>query len=93
MPEPLSSNGESGAARPFPWYCPNCRHKKIRRATIPYQCQLLYKAQPVNVTLPNLAVPRCSHCGELLFDYEADDQINQAFKVQTRELDKLAINR
>ena len=52
--------------------------------TIPYQCQLLYKGRPVTVVLANLAVPRCGNCGELVFDYEADDQINQAFEAQTR---------
>ncbi len=54
--------------------------------TIPYQCQLLYKGQPVTVVLANLAVPKCSNCGELVFDYEADDQINRAFEAQTRDL-------
>jgi hypothetical protein len=88
MPETLYQSEESGTGRPFPWFCPNCRRKEVRRATIPYQCELLYKGQPVTVTLPNLAVPKCSNCGELLFDYEADDQINQAFEAQTRALDK-----
>jgi CENP-B N-terminal DNA-binding domain len=56
--------------------------------TIPYQCQLLYKGQPVTVVLPDLAVPKCNNCGELVFDYEADEQINQAFETLTRELDQ-----
>src|SRR2546423_538943 len=85
MPEPLNPGGEPEPARPFPWYCPKCRRKEVRRVTIPYQCQLRYKGQPVIIVLPNLAVPRCSNCGELVFDYEADDQINQAFEAQTRE--------
>jgi len=55
---------------------------------IPYQCQLLHKSQPVTVVLPNLAVPRCNNCGELVFDYEADDQIHRAFEEQTREVDR-----
>jgi hypothetical protein len=90
MPEPLACSGAaSGPARPFPWFCPNCRRKEVRRATIPYQCQLPYKGQPVTVVLANLAVPKCGHCGELVFDYEADEQINQAFKAQTDALDQL----
>src|SRR5207244_3628820 len=47
-----------------------------------------YKGQPITVVLPNLAVPKCGNCGELVFDYEADDQINQAFEAQTRDLDQ-----
>ena len=58
--------------------------------TIPYQCQLVYKGQPVTVVIPNLAVPRCGNCGELLFDYEADAQIHEAFAAQTRKLDQPA---
>jgi hypothetical protein len=50
----------------------------VQRVTIPYRCQLMHKGQPVNVVVPRLDVPKCGHCGELLFDYEADDQINQA---------------
>jgi hypothetical protein len=87
MPEPLSPTAPA-SARPFPWFCPNCRRKEVRRVTIPYQCQLLYKGQPVTIVLPDLAVPKCSNCGELVFDYEADEQINQAFEMQTRNLNQ-----
>src|SRR5882724_1819916 len=87
MPEPLTHSGlASGPPRPFPWFCPNCRRKEVRRATIPYQCELGYNGQPVTVILANLAVPRCDNCGELVFDYEADEQINRAFELQTRAL-------
>src|SRR5687768_4711498 len=88
MPDPLSKGGgTSELARPFPWFCAKCRRKEVRRVTIPYQCQLLHKGRPVTVVLPKLAVPECGNCGELVFDYEADDQINEAFESQTRHLD------
>src|SRR5258708_29739432 len=84
MPEPLTHSGlASGATRPFPWFCPNCRRKEVRRATIPYQCQRLYKGQPVTVVLAGLAVPHCDNCGELVFDYEAEEQINPSYPAQT----------
>jgi hypothetical protein len=87
MPEPLTHSGlASGPPRPFPWFCPNCRRKEVRRATIPYQCELDCNGQRVTVVLANLAVPRCDNCGELVFDYEADEQINRAFELQTRAL-------
>src|SRR5712691_5446239 len=87
MSEPLTHSGAAaGPARPFPWFCPNCRRREVRRVTIPYQCQLLYQSQPVTVVLANLAVPKCGNCGELVFDYEADDQLNRAFEAQTRAL-------
>jgi hypothetical protein len=89
MPEPFLTHAEvttSAPSRPFPWYCPNCRRKEVRRVTIPYQCQLEHKGQPLIVAVSDLAVPRCGNCGELVFDYEADDQINRAFQVQIRAL-------
>jgi hypothetical protein len=54
---------------------------------IPYECQLRHDGQLVTVTLPILAVPKCGKCGELVFDYEADDQINAAFEGRKRELE------
>jgi alkylated DNA nucleotide flippase Atl1 len=62
--------------RPFPWYCPKCRKKDVWRDVICYQCQRLSQGQLVEVVVPNLAVPRCHSCGELVFDYLAEQQIN-----------------
>jgi hypothetical protein len=71
-------------ARPFPWFCPRCRRKEVRRVTIPYQCQRLFNGQPLTVVIAGLEVPQCGHCGELVFDYEAEEQINRAYLAQTR---------
>jgi hypothetical protein len=38
----------------------------------------------MTVVLSDLAVPQCRHCGELVFDYLAEDQINQAYQAQVR---------
>ena len=54
-------------ARPFPWFCPNCRRQEVRCGTIPYQCERFDKGQPVTVRLPALNVPKCGNCGELVF--------------------------
>lgn len=87
MPEPSTHHGTASAsARPFPWFCPNCRRKEVRRTHIRYQCELQYQGRPVTVALDQLAVPQCAHCGELVFDYEADEQINQAYRAQTGAL-------
>jgi hypothetical protein len=78
MPEPLMSEGTAEKrTRPFPWYCPKCRRQEVTRVTIPYQCQRVHNGQSITVTLPNLSVPRCGHCGELVFDYDAEEQINR----------------
>src|SRR5436305_730548 len=88
MAEPVTDIevATSAASRPFPWYCPHCRRKEVRRVTIPYQCQLEHNGQPIMVVVSELAVPRCANCGELVFDYEADNQINRAFEQQIRAL-------
>jgi hypothetical protein len=88
MPDPVTDSEVAtfAASRPFPWHCPNCRRKEVRRVTIPHQCQLEHNGQPVMVVVSELAVPRCANCGELVFDYEADNQINRAFEQQIRAL-------
>ena len=87
MPESLAPNGPGPKmGRPFPWYCPKCRHKEVRPATIPYQCAMSVNGQPVTVTLTALTVPRCGNCGELVFDYDADEQLSQALRLQTKGL-------
>ena len=67
---------ERAKERPFPWFCPRCRKKDVWREVIRYQCQRLDKSRPVDVVVPDLAVPRCRSCGELVFDYAAESQIN-----------------
>jgi hypothetical protein len=85
MSEKQSNGAASPTARPFPWNCPKCRRKEVRRVMIPYQCELVHEGRPITVILPNLGVPRCNNCGELVFDYEADDQINQAFEATIKQ--------
>jgi hypothetical protein len=81
-------------ARPFPWYCPRCREKEVRRETIPYQCERVVNGQPITVKVAQLAVPRCGNCGELVFDYAAEGQINQACLAATggSEADRIKVN-
>jgi hypothetical protein len=38
------------------------------------------------LVIPNFAVPKCENCGELVFDYVAEEQINQAYQAQTSAL-------
>src|SRR5580693_2400427 len=72
--------------RPFPWFCPNCRRREVRRVTIPYQCQRFTNGQPITVVLPALEVPRCGNCGELVFTYDTEEQINRAYQAQADAL-------
>ncbi len=79
MAEASTSSGAAQTpARPFPWFCPKCRRKAVRRVTIPYRCERLHNGHPITVVLENFSVPRCDHCGELVFDYDAEQQIKEA---------------
>jgi len=73
-------------ARPFPWFCPKCRQQEVRRVTMPYQCERMHNGRP----LENLSVPCCGNCGELVFDYEADQQLNRAASRRTPAADKVS---
>ncbi len=72
--------------RPFPWFCPNCRRQEVRRVLIPYQCQRFDNGQPITVVLSALDVPQCGNCGELVFTYDTEEQINRAYRAQTDAL-------
>jgi len=83
MPDSTATNGPSQqAGRPFPWFCPKCRRKEVRPATVPYRAERLHQGRVVTVDIPDLVVPRCEHCGELVFNYPAEEQILTA--VQAR---------
>lgn len=83
MPEQqLQTASESTRQRPFPWHCPKCRQKEVRPAIITYRCDMVHDGQPHPVTVPELTVPRCGHCGELVFNYPAEEQIRNALRSQ-----------
>jgi hypothetical protein len=85
MPEPVHPPAhQRPGGKPFPWRCPRCGQKEVRAAIIPYRCQRQHDGQLLTVEIPNLSVPRCDNCGELVFDYAADEQIAEAFHARLR---------
>jgi hypothetical protein len=85
MPDPQTNGPQKPAGRPFPWVCPKCRKKEVRLATIPYHAERLYDGRLVVVDIPGLQVPQCSDCGELVFNYLADEQILAAVKAHATQ--------
>jgi len=69
--------------RSIPWVCPICRKKEVHPATVHYQAERLHEGRLVAVNITDLLVPQCARCGELVFDYAADEQISEAVKAQT----------
>lgn len=88
-PEQTADTQPTAAAkksRPFPWLCPRCLQKKVNMAVIVYQAERRRGDQLVSVEIPDLRVPKCEHCGELLITYEVDDQIRGALDAAERPI-------
>jgi hypothetical protein len=84
MPNHGAEGTEPPTARPFPWFCPRCRRKEVFPAVIPYHAERLHEGRLIAVDIPELSVPRCAKCGELVFNYTADDQILRAVQENAR---------
>jgi hypothetical protein len=82
MPDQEISAKPQQVEKPFPWRCPKCRQLTVSRVTMPYRCRRTHRGRVVTVDVPNLAVPCCSNCNEVVFDYAADEQIQAAFRTQ-----------
>lgn len=68
--------------KPFPWKCGTCGERAIVRKVIPYSLQYGYDGRAYTVSIPDLAVPCCENCGEMVFDSPANQRIDQAFREQ-----------
>lgn len=87
MPEQQAMTTEARTGpRPFPWYCPKCRNKEVRPAVVSYRCEMAHDGQLHSVEAPQLTVPLCGHCGELVFNDDAEAQIRRALRKQLRLL-------
>lgn len=51
-------------------------------SNMPCRCQRTHNGSVVTVEVPDLAVPRCSNCGEVVFEHAADEQISAALRTQ-----------
>ncbi len=91
MPKSENNGAEDRqGGRPFPWVCPHCRKKDVRPTTITYRTERLYDGRLIVVNIPNLEVPKCASCGELVFNYAADEQIIAAVKAQAASPQQIA---
>jgi putative zinc finger/helix-turn-helix YgiT family protein len=78
MKPETTANDSSG--KPFPWRCPECGKKEVRRATLRHTSLIRHESRLYEVEVPALRVPKCEACGELVFDNDADEQIAQALR-------------
>ena len=68
------------ANKAFPWRCGRCGEKQVEKAAIRHVANIKHEGKKYELVVPDLVVPKCSGCGEILFDNEADDQISVAFR-------------
>ena len=80
MPDLEAAKPATPLGRPFPWFCPRCRRKEVRPATIPYRCIRTCQGREYTVDIPALVVPQCGHCKEVVFNYTAEEQIADALQ-------------
>jgi transcriptional regulator with XRE-family HTH domain len=66
--------------KPFPWTCPNCDSLAVREEIVPYTASGQHDNRPFEVNIPDLHVPKCSKCGELVFDRIANEHVSDAIR-------------
>ncbi len=67
---------------PFPWPCGKCRQQTVERAAFPYSAELQYDGRTYSVEVPELHAPRCTNCGAMILDDQANDQITDVLRRQ-----------
>lgn len=68
--------------RPFPWRCPECGKREVRPAIMHHTSQVKHDGRLYSVEIPQLRVPQCKACGEVVFDNGSDSQISDALREQ-----------
>jgi putative zinc finger/helix-turn-helix YgiT family protein len=72
--------------RPFPWTCGNCLKDEVYPETMPYAIDVKHDGQLYHLEIPEIRIPKCRACGELIFSNSEDDQILQALRARVRLL-------
>src|SRR5947207_2927314 len=60
--------------------CSNCRQRMMALTSMPYSVKVNHDGREYAVDIPSLTVPKCSNCGNVVFDEEANRQIDLAFR-------------
>jgi putative zinc finger/helix-turn-helix YgiT family protein len=73
MPSPIKE-------LPFPWTCGKCGEQAVERDSLPYSTVVQYDGRSYAVDVPDLRVPCCKNCGDMVFDDSANDQVTDALR-------------
>ncbi len=69
-------------SKPFPRRCPDCGQRTLQPAIISHESSIRYEGRLHSIALVDLRVPQCDRCGSIVFDNDADAQIQSAFHDQ-----------
>ena len=70
----------------FPWRCPKCLQKAVHPVVIPYLAKAAHDGRLYELDIPDLQIPQCASCGELVFSNRVDERITQTLRSQLRLL-------
>ena len=76
------SRRESKRQRPFPWQCGECGRDEVYPATIEYTTEMKHDGRLHRLTIPELRVPRCRSCEELVFTNAVHEQVSAALRAE-----------
>lgn len=65
----------ANADRPFPWRCRRCGNDEVVMGTTRYEAEVRHDGRLHQFTIPDLSLPICRSCGELVFTNAADRQV------------------
>jgi transcriptional regulator with XRE-family HTH domain len=71
------------ARKPFPWTCPACGKRAVGETTLPYTFTAQHDNKQFEITIDRLEAPRCSECGEVVFDRVVNARLSDAIRERT----------
>src|SRR5437899_3303416 len=87
MPEQLQQpRKRTSGDRSFPWRCPRCLQKTVCPAVMTYRARASYDGRFYELDIPDLQIPKCSACGEMIFSNHTDEQITRALRAHLQLL-------
>lgn len=84
----MSAADSQNKCRPFPWRCPTCGKLAVHLAAMPYTSEVNYDDEIHIVHVPEMIIPRCQECGELVFSGNIDEPVYDALRNQLQLLKK-----
>src|SRR6187401_3532944 len=87
MPDNTRESRSEKAAKPYPWRCPRCLEKAVSLVAMPYRAKGSHDGRAFEIEIPEVRIPKCSQCGELVFSNSVDEQITHALRSHLKLLE------